>query len=272
MKVLLSAAVALAALGSATPALADVPLPGTGLTLNGEAEIMSDFRFRGISRSDEDPALQGNATLNHDSGFYVGTRATTLSGLDNFRLRDPELDDLGDIQFDLYAGYSRDLGGGLTVDGGLMYYVFAGAARMVWVTAPLSTTWVFGSPATERAPSAARSRRLLVQHLLLGRAARGGPPNRAWSAWVRLSVAVGEARPGAAASARNRAGRPAARCARRRIRPAGRGRAMPPPPQPASEAAPRGESQSRYACSIPSEGFPCRASAARGPAAAGRRW
>ncbi|HEX8216117.1 MAG TPA: TorF family putative porin [Allosphingosinicella sp.] len=127
MKVLLSATAAAAALCLATPAFADVPIPGTGLTLSGEAEAMSDYRFRGISRSDEDPALQGNATLNHDSGFYVGTRATTLSGLDNFRLRDPQLDDLGDIEFDLYAGYNRDLGGGLTLDGGLMYYVFAGA-------------------------------------------------------------------------------------------------------------------------------------------------
>jgi uncharacterized protein (TIGR02001 family) len=122
-----AAAAAAAALGFAAPASAELPVPGTGLTLTGEAELMSDYRFRGISRSDEDPAAQVNATLSHDSGFYVGTRATTLSGLDNFRLRDPDLDDLGDIEFDVYAGYSRDMGGGLTVDGGLMYYVFAGA-------------------------------------------------------------------------------------------------------------------------------------------------
>jgi uncharacterized protein (TIGR02001 family) len=125
--ILLSAAAAAAALLAAAPAAADVPVPGTGLSIAGEAQLMSDYRFRGISRSDEDPALQANVTVSHDSGFYAGTRATTLDGLDNFRLRDPDLDDLGDAQFDIYAGYSRDVGGGLTLDGGLMYYVFAGA-------------------------------------------------------------------------------------------------------------------------------------------------
>jgi uncharacterized protein (TIGR02001 family) len=116
-----------AALGAAAPASAEVPIPGTGLSVSGEAQIMSDYRFRGISRSDEDPAVQANVTLSHDSGFYAGTRATSLNGLDNFRLRDPQLDDLGDIEFDIYAGYGRDLGGGLTLDAGLMYYAFSGA-------------------------------------------------------------------------------------------------------------------------------------------------
>ena len=109
-----------------TPAAADVPLPGTGLSVGGQAEIMSDYRFRGISRSDEDPAAQANVTVSHSSGLYVGARGTTLSGLDNFRLRDPQVQDQGDLQLDLYAGYSADLGGGMTLDGGLMYYVFTG--------------------------------------------------------------------------------------------------------------------------------------------------
>ncbi|HYJ30994.1 MAG TPA: TorF family putative porin [Allosphingosinicella sp.] len=110
----------------AAPAAAQAPIAGTGLTVSGEAELMSDYRFRGVSRSDEDPAAQANVTVSHGSGFYLGARGTTLSGLDNFRLRDPSVDSLGDIQLDLYAGYSADLGGGLTLDGGLMYYVFTG--------------------------------------------------------------------------------------------------------------------------------------------------
>ena len=125
MKTTLFAAAATAALLFSQPALAAVPIPGTGLTVAGEVELMSDYRFRGISRSDEDPAAQATVTVNHASGVYVGARGTTLSGLDNFRLRDPQLDDLGDVQVDIYAGYGADLGGGLTLDGGLMYYVFA---------------------------------------------------------------------------------------------------------------------------------------------------
>lgn len=117
---------AAATLAVAAPAAAQVPIPGTGLSVSGEAELMSDYRFRGVSRSDEDPAVQANLTVSHGSGFYAGARGTTLSGLDGFRLRDPDVDDLGHLEFDLYAGYTADLGGGLTLDGGLLYYVFTG--------------------------------------------------------------------------------------------------------------------------------------------------
>jgi uncharacterized protein (TIGR02001 family) len=127
MKAIFAAATATAALGLTAPAFAEVPVPGTGLAVSGEVEAVSDYRFRGVSRSDEDPALRANVMLSHGSGFYVGTRATTLRGLDNFRLRDPELDDLGELELDVYAGYNADLGGGLTLDGGVMYYAFTGS-------------------------------------------------------------------------------------------------------------------------------------------------
>ena len=126
MRVPVPFAAAAASAAFAAPAAAEVPIAGTGLSLSGEAQLMSDYRFRGVSRSDEDPAGQANVTLSHGSGFYLGTRATTLSGIDNFRIRDPRVDDLGDLELDLYAGYVADLGGGLTLDGGLMYYVFTG--------------------------------------------------------------------------------------------------------------------------------------------------
>jgi uncharacterized protein (TIGR02001 family) len=112
----------------AAPAAAAVPLPGTNLSVNGEANLLSDYRFRGVSRSDGDPALQGQLTITHGSGFYLGTRATSLDGLDNFRFRDPQFQDLGDVELDVYAGYGRDLGAGVSVDGGLLYYAFAGGA------------------------------------------------------------------------------------------------------------------------------------------------
>ena len=124
-----SSAAAAAALAFAAPVAAQVPIPGTGLTVSGKAELMSDYRFRGVSRSDEDPAAQANLTVSHGSGFYAGARGTTLSGVDTFRIRDPQVRDLGDLgelELDLYAGYTADLGGGLTLDGGLLYYVFTG--------------------------------------------------------------------------------------------------------------------------------------------------
>lgn len=111
---------------AASPASA-LPLPGTGLSLNGDLTLMTDYRFRGISRSGEDPALQGNLIASHDSGFYVGARATTLDGLDTFRLRDPRVADLGDAEVQLYAGYGTNMGAGFSADAGLLYYTFAGS-------------------------------------------------------------------------------------------------------------------------------------------------
>src|SRR5687767_14150134 len=60
----------------------DVPDPGlagSGESPVGvEAVLLSDYRFRGISRSDEDPALQAALTVFPGGGVYAGVRGTTL--------------------------------------------------------------------------------------------------------------------------------------------------------------------------------------------------
>ena len=48
--------------------------------VSGELDLMSDYRFRGVSRSDEDPAAQAGLTVRHESGLYAGARGTTLQG------------------------------------------------------------------------------------------------------------------------------------------------------------------------------------------------
>jgi uncharacterized protein (TIGR02001 family) len=142
---LFAAGAAFATLAAAAPAAADVPIVGTGLSVGGQAQVMSDYRFRGVSRSDGDPAVQANVTVRHDSGLYVGTRATSLSGLDNVRISDPQFEDLGDVEFDIYAGYSRDIGAGLTLDGGVMFYHFAGGeGRTDYVEPYASLSYLLG--------------------------------------------------------------------------------------------------------------------------------
>ena len=107
------------------PAADPISVP-PAFDISGEITLMSDYRFRGISRSDEDPAAQAGINIRHESGLYAGVRGTTLSGNDVFRLRNPAFGDQGDVQMDLYAGYGRSLGGGFDLDAGLMYYAFAG--------------------------------------------------------------------------------------------------------------------------------------------------
>lgn len=125
---LLAAAPAAAQDADAGPQGAASPSALPALDVGAEASLFSDYRFRGVSRSDEDPAAQAGITIRHESGFYAGARGTTLGGNDRFRLRNPAFGDQGDVQMDLYAGYGRSLGGGFDIDAGLMYYAFAGGA------------------------------------------------------------------------------------------------------------------------------------------------
>jgi len=84
-------------------------------TFSGNVTIASDYRFRGISQTENNFALQGGFDVVHKSGFYAGTWASNLAGWGTFGGANTELD--------LYAGYSTEIGT-LAVDGGLIWYVF----------------------------------------------------------------------------------------------------------------------------------------------------
>ncbi|WP_460456040.1 TorF family putative porin [Arenimonas alkanexedens] len=62
------------------------------------AAVTSDYVFRGVSQTDEEPALQLGADLNFDSGFYVGA---WLSNVD-FGAGSP------DVEIDTYLGWTTD--------------------------------------------------------------------------------------------------------------------------------------------------------------------
>lgn len=97
--------------GAATPAFAQ---DGSGFSVSGGATLVSDYRFRGISLSDEDVALQGTLNLNHDSGFYAGAWASSLDDTPLY----------GEVELDLYAGWTKEVASGTSVDVGLLYYVY----------------------------------------------------------------------------------------------------------------------------------------------------
>jgi uncharacterized protein (TIGR02001 family) len=158
----------------ATPAFAqDQPPPDSAppvatpgpFDISGEISLMSDYRFRGISRSDEDPALQAGIDIRHDSGLYIGARGTTLAGNDRYRLRNPGFRDQGDVEMDLYAGYGRSLGGGFDLDAGVMYYAFAGGsgatdyaepyASLSYLIGPVQMTEAIGTGRSLRATTSA---------------------------------------------------------------------------------------------------------------------
>jgi uncharacterized protein (TIGR02001 family) len=103
---------------AATPAFAEdgdsAASPPPAFTVTGNVSLVTDYRFRGVSLSGGDPAIQGGVTLTHESGFYVGTWSSSLSHTPVY----------GDQELDLFGGWSGEVASGLTLDAGLLYYVY----------------------------------------------------------------------------------------------------------------------------------------------------
>lgn len=107
-----------AALVSATPALAQEE-PPREFEVAGTAAIVSDYRFRGVSQTDKQMAVQAGVSVTHQSGLYAGVWASNLAGWGTFGGANMELD--------VYGGYALQLGGA-KVDVGLTWYMYPGGA------------------------------------------------------------------------------------------------------------------------------------------------
>lgn len=101
---------------AATPALADDAAPTPEIKISGSAALTTDYRFRGVSQSAGDPAIQGGITVSHSSGVYVGTWASSISLGSAY----------GSEELDLFGGWTGEVTPGLTLDAGLLYYAYPG--------------------------------------------------------------------------------------------------------------------------------------------------
>ena len=109
------------ALAGATPALAqEATEPAPDWTTTASIGVTSDYRFRGLTQTNEDIAVQGSINLNHSSGFYVGTWGSTIDD-------HTSLPGYGGTELDLYAGYTKTFEGGVGIDAGMLYYFYPGA-------------------------------------------------------------------------------------------------------------------------------------------------
>ena len=125
---------------AATPALADEAAAETeapaDFTVSGYVTGVTDYRFRGLSFSGGDFAVQGSINLNHSSGFYIGTWASSLE--------QDVLDIYGSAEVDVYAGWAGEVSSGITADVGITLYAYpngsVGDANVWEPYASLSTT------------------------------------------------------------------------------------------------------------------------------------
>jgi uncharacterized protein (TIGR02001 family) len=116
MKNLSRACLGMALAVSAIPAtaFAQDEEPSDSITITGGATVVSDYRFRGFSQSNEEAAIQGTFTIAHDSGFYLGTWGSSIGFANG-------------TEIDVYGGFATELTPGLTGDIGVTAYLYPGA-------------------------------------------------------------------------------------------------------------------------------------------------
>jgi uncharacterized protein (TIGR02001 family) len=88
--------------------------------ISANVSLVSDYRFRGISQSNEDIAIQGGFDYAFDNGIYLGTWGSSVdfdSAGEDFN---------GSLELDYYAGWAMDIGEHSAVDVGYMYYDYPG--------------------------------------------------------------------------------------------------------------------------------------------------
>ena len=101
--------------------------------LTGNLSATSDYRFRGLSRTFNDPALQGGVQFTLPSRFYVGAWASVV---------DKEIfANSSGYEVDLVAGYRRPLGNGMDLDVGLVQYLFPSESQFSTLEAFGGVNW-----------------------------------------------------------------------------------------------------------------------------------
>ena len=87
-------------------------------TLSFNAGVVSDYRYRGLSQSRLEPAVQGGFDYADKSGFYVGAWGSSIKWI-----KDTAGVTKGSTEIDLYGGYKSTVGG-MAYDVGFLRYEY----------------------------------------------------------------------------------------------------------------------------------------------------
>jgi uncharacterized protein (TIGR02001 family) len=122
MKQLIAAA-GFAVLAAAVPStgMAQDKKEASPHTLTGNLNLVSEYRYRGISQTNNKPAVQGGFDYAHASGVYVGTWASNVSWLSDGGSGTVS----NSLEWDIYGGY-KGTAGDFGYDVGLLYYYYPG--------------------------------------------------------------------------------------------------------------------------------------------------
>ncbi len=90
--------------------------------LGAQVTLATDYVFRGVSQTLEDPAIQGGFDFRHDSGFFAGVWASNVDFPSN-----TQRENRRDLELDTYLGYRRELADDWTGYATLVRYSYPGS-------------------------------------------------------------------------------------------------------------------------------------------------
>ncbi len=96
---------------AAQPASAEEDKP---VSFSGEATFVTDYRFRGVSLSNRDPAVQAGLEMETKPGIYVGLWGSSIAEFNG-----------ATTEIDLYGGW-RGSFGAISTDIGIIAYLYPG--------------------------------------------------------------------------------------------------------------------------------------------------
>lgn len=84
--------------------------------VTGNLGLTSDYRFRGVSQTQNAPAVQGGIDYNHASGLYIGNWNSSVSS--------QMYTNGSGVESDVYAGFKKEIFGKFTLDVGSYNYFY----------------------------------------------------------------------------------------------------------------------------------------------------
>jgi uncharacterized protein (TIGR02001 family) len=100
-------------------ACATTAFAAAGHTWTFNLGATSDYKFRGISQTAEDPAVQGSVEWAHNSGFFLNVWGSNV----DFAPSDPG----AEVELDLTAGYVHEFNENTSATAKVIYYWYPGA-------------------------------------------------------------------------------------------------------------------------------------------------
>ncbi len=126
----LAAAAVTAALIAPNVVFADDPAPASPHSFTANVGLFSQYIFRGLTQTNEDPAVQGGFDYSYNFGpasFYAGTWLSNISWL-----HDSAQYSSSSLENDYYLGFRGNFGkSDFTYDAGFLYYYYPGSTIAV---------------------------------------------------------------------------------------------------------------------------------------------